>query len=230
MRIRSSLLLIAAAVLALVTVGFNSAAMAQQVTGAIFTTNADSTFVNGNVYDFDEDVYLNGGPRPNAPCTAAGLPNGDYYFQVTDPSGATLLSTDPITNRRVTVSGGLMVAHSGTHITGIGKCNDGINHTDNITVQLMPFSLTPNPGGEYKAWMTKVSDYAPTSTKGSYGFIPNKSKTDNFKVLPPPVVGDCPDDVDCDGIPDSVDDDIDGDGIPNSLDGCPFDPTNSCPQ
>ncbi len=44
--------------------------------GAIFTTNADGTFVNGNVYDAATDVYLNGGPRPNAPCTAAGLPDG----------------------------------------------------------------------------------------------------------------------------------------------------------
>ena len=211
MRIRSSMLLIAAGVFALVTVGFNSAAMAQQVAGAIFTTDVNSNFVNANVYDFDEDVYLNGGPRPNAPCTAAGLPNGDYYFQVTDPSGATLLSTDDITNRRVTVSGGLIVAHSGTHGMGIGKCVTFNGY--NITVQLAPFALTPNPGGEYKAWMTKVGDYAPTSTKGSYGFIPNKSKTDNFKVLPPPIVGDT---------------DSDGDGIPDSEDLCPTDPNPLC--
>jgi len=62
--------------------------------GAIFTTDTNGTFVNANVYDDPTDVYLNGGPRANAPCTAAGLPDGDYYFQVTDPSGTVLLSAD----------------------------------------------------------------------------------------------------------------------------------------
>jgi len=213
MRIRSSLLLVAAALFALVTVGFTSAAMAQRVNGAIFTTNANSEYVNANVYDYADDVYLNGGPRPNAPCTAAGLPDGDYYFQVTDPSGATLLSTDDIASRRVTVSGGLMVAHSGTHNIGIGKCNDGINHTDNITVELMPFSLTPNPGGEYKAWMTKVGDYAcfpneniiDCTIGGVHGFINSKSKTDNFKVIPPPTPDCAEGDSDCDTVPDNLD-------------------------
>jgi hypothetical protein len=206
MRIRSSLLLIAAGVFALVTVGFNSAAMAQKVSGAIFTTNANSEYVNANVYDYAHDVYLNGGPRPNAPCTAAGLPDGDYYFQVTDPSGATLLSTDAITDRRVTVSGGLMVAHSGPHGIGIGKCA-AINGF-NITVQLAPFLPTPNPGGEYKAWMTKVDDYINFG-----GFTPSKSKTDNFKVIPPPIFGDT---------------DSDGDGILDSEDLCPTDPDPLC--
>ena len=188
MRIRSSLRLVAAAVFALVTVGFNNAAMGQQVTGAIFTTDENSTFVNGNVYDFDEDVYLNGGPRPNAPCTAAGLPDGDYYFQVTDPSGSVLLSNDSIADRKVHVQGGLMVANLGTHNTGIGKCF--AYNGSNITVQLVPFNPTPNPGGEYKVWMTKVGDYDTTGTKGSSGFIPSKTKTDNFKVVPP--VNNCP--------------------------------------
>ena len=203
--------LLAAAVIALMTAVFNTAALAASapVTGAIFTTDENSNFVNGNVYDISEDVYLNGGPRPNAPCTAAGLQDGDYYFQVTDPSGATLLSSDAITNRRVTVSSGLMVAHSGSHGIGIGKC--AAFNGFNITVQLAPFALTPNPGGEYKAWMTKVTDYAPTSTQGSFGFINSKSKTDNFKVIPPPV-----------------DVDSDGDGIPDSQDLCPSDPDPLC--
>jgi len=178
----------------------NGAAYSQQVSGAIFTTDQNSTFVNGNVYDFMEDVYLSGGPRPNAPCTAAGLPAGDYYFQVTDPSGSQLLSSDPIAYRRVTVSGGLIVNATAFHNIGIGKC--AALNPNNITVQLAPFLPTPNPGGEYKVWMTKVSDYDPTSTKGSFGFIQNKTKTDNFKVVAPV---DSPVDSDHDGIPDSED-------------------------
>jgi hypothetical protein len=59
-----------------------------------------------NLYELKADVYLNGGPPPNAPCTAAGLPNGIYYVQVTDPSGGTLLheASDLIADRRVEVS------------------------------------------------------------------------------------------------------------------------------
>jgi hypothetical protein len=182
MQRKNYLTLVAGLVIALITVVMNSAAMAQ-VSGAIFTTNEYSTFVNGNVYNSITDVYLNGGPRPNAPCSAAGLPDGQYYFQVTDPSGHVLLSDYGINNGVIEVYGGLITGYSqGLELrgTGFGKCNDGINHTNNITVQLAPFSTTPNPGGEYKVWMTKTIDYDPT--KGSYGFIPSKSKTDNFKV------------------------------------------------
>jgi hypothetical protein len=162
---------------------YGAVASAAPVTGAIFTTNADGSFVNGNVYDKPTDVYLNGGPRPNAPCTAAGLPNGDYYFQVTDPSGSVLLSSDDISNRRVTVAGGVMTAYAGTHVQSIGQCND-------ITVQLFPYDPTTNPGGEYKVWMTPVTSYK--AGFGFFGFIPQYSKTDNFKVIPPEVVT-CPD-------------------------------------
>jgi hypothetical protein len=213
MGIRSSLLLVAAAVFALATAVFSTAVMAAQsppVTGAIFTTDQNSTFVNGNVYDTATDVYLNGGPRPNAPCTAAGLPNGDYYFQVTDPSGKVLLSYEfvdganhpivDISQRKVNVAGGLMKSYSGTRYKGIGKCSGA------ITVELFPYLRTPNPGGEYKVWMTPVGDYAcgvsvsnqNDCTIGFFGFIPSKSKTDNFKVI-----------------------DYDGDLTPDSEDACP---------
>ena len=155
-----------------------SAAMAAQVTGAIFTTLIDGSAVDHNIYDAKEDVYLNGGPNsPKAPCTAAGLPDGDYYFQVTDPSGKILLSTDDIKERKVRVQKGIITVYLGkTHHLGVGKCGS-------ITVQLQPFNDTPNPGGEYKAWMTPVVGF-------NNNFLPSKSKTDNFKA---------PGDVDSDG-------------------------------
>ncbi|MDZ4343907.1 MAG: hypothetical protein U1E51_15920 [Candidatus Binatia bacterium] len=219
MRMRSSLLLIAAGVFALVTVGFNSAAIAAPVTGAIFTTDQNSNFVNANIYETASSPdgsrtapYLNGGPRPNAPCSSAGLPAGYYYFQVTDPSGKVLLSSDPIKNRRVNVAGGLIVGLiddreplTAPHDMGDGKCKNIAGYTNNITVELFPFYRTPNPGGEYKVWMTK--DYVPclindnpntrstTPCQGSFGFIPSLSKTDNFKIV----------DYDDDGIPDAED-------------------------
>jgi hypothetical protein len=206
---RNFLLVLAASVLVLAAQVLNTSAMAQQVSGAIFTTDMSSTFVNGNVYNAMGDVYLNGGPRPNAPCTAAALPNGDYYFQVTDPSGNVLLHEigDGVENRRVRVEGGVIeFYYGGPRNTGTGKCA-AVGKT-NITVQLFPFIQTPNPGGEYKVWMTKVDDYDYTMTKGSFGFIPSKSKTDNFKVVP------------------NVD--SDHDGIPDVDDRCPFDPDPTC--
>jgi len=58
-----------------------AATVSAQVAGAIFTTDAGGNFVNANIYDLMDDVYLNGGPRsPTAPCTAAGLPDGFYAF------------------------------------------------------------------------------------------------------------------------------------------------------
>src|SRR5215510_14012622 len=89
--------------------------------GAIFTTNVNGTRVNQNKFDAKCDVYLDGGPGPNAPQGAAGLPDGDYYFQVTDPSGKTLLSTDAVMFRQFNVSGGVISGLSGlgNHKTGV---------------------------------------------------------------------------------------------------------------
>ena len=144
-----------------------------QLSGAIFTTESTGTVVNGNLYTNKTDVYLDGGPQGNAPCSAAGLPDGHYYFQVTDPPGATLLSSDAISEREVTVSGGLITAYLGTtHTVGSGKCTGG------ISVALAPFDDTPNPGGEYKVWMTPIGDYATNCP--NFGFC--DSKTDSFKV------------------------------------------------
>jgi len=194
---------IAALALSLAT----SSAMAAQVTGAIFTTLPDGSAVNHNIYDNKEDVYLNGGPvSPKAPCTAAGLPDGVYYFQVTDPSGRWLLSTDDITLRKVRVYGGYIVEYLGTpgpgaHATAVGtKCNK-----PTVTVSLYPFFDTPNPGGEYKVWMSK-----------DFRFIPSQTKTDNFKAVADLA------DYDGDGLPDGAEflfgtdpknPDTDGDGF-----------------
>jgi len=155
-----------------------SVVMAAQVTGAIFTTNFDGSFVNGNVYNSEFEPFLNGGPRPNAPCSAAGLPNGDYYFQVTEPSGAVLLSDYGDANGVVHVTNGVITYYSGSHYSSphVGQC-------DATMVQLYPFGPTPNPGGEYKVWMTPVGSYSPGH--GSFGFVPSSSKTDNFKVVAP---------------------------------------------
>lgn len=158
--------------------------------GAIFTTVADGSEVNYNIYQAKEDVYLDGGPGPGAPQHAAGLDDGVYVFQVTDPSGKTLLSTDPVACRQFTVTAGVISStdpSSCPHVVGAD-----IDHSA-VTVQLMPYDDTPNNGGEYKVWVTLLEDYVCNDNltlvdcgakRGgvAHGFVPRHSKTDNFKV------------------------------------------------
>jgi hypothetical protein len=184
-------LLFTAAVLIVFSIAASVPASAQ-LSGAIFTTTSGGTTVNGNIYANKTDVYLDGGPQPNAPCTSSGLPDGDYYFQVTNPSGSLLLSSDAITERAVHVSGGVITAYLGsTHATSAGKC------PGSIAVALFPYLDTDNPGGEYKAWMTPVGSYVPDAGFGFpsnsvFGFVPSSTKTDNFKVNSSGGCPDCP--------------------------------------
>ena len=151
------------------------------LSGAIFTTDASGVPVNLNQYAAKRDVYLNGGPGINAPDDAAGLPAGTYSFQVTDPSGKTLLSTDPVSCRQFSVdaSGVIQsVAPSGAcaHATGTDGEDEG------ITVQLFPFADTPNNGGVYKVWVTPTELLDCSAPGNKHCFVPSFSKTDNFKV------------------------------------------------
>ncbi len=179
-----------------------SIALANPPSGAIFTTLVDGSEVNFNHFPSKPDVYLDGGPGPGAPQTAAGLDDGTYVFQVTDPSGKTLLSTDPARCRQFTVSGGII---TGVVLTGCQhSTGNDIDHGAK-TVQLIPYNDTPNNGGVYKVWVTLVSNYLlgcqqlgvsngldvvdPGRAPGnSHGFIPGNSKTDNFKVGKQPIV------------------------------------------
>ena len=166
-----------------------------QLSGAIFTTTPNGAIVNENVhYNLKQDVFLSGGPGPNAPPGAAGLPPGEYYFQVTDPSGAKLLSTDSARNRCVVVGPGGYIVNQvcgATYGPGTHLLNPKAGAGNEYVVQLYPFDDTPNNGGVYKAWMTPVGKYVgdidATGNQNCgngcrHGFIPADSKTDNFKV------------------------------------------------
>lgn len=177
---RSSVLFSTAAALVLTA----TAAFAGPLSGAIFTTTVNGNRVNANQYERKEDVYLDGGPGNNAPAGAAALPAGDYYFQVTDPSGQVLLSQDPVANRRFTVAPSGVIIFS-THATGIDMDHAALGAR---TVQLFPYADTPNPGGVYKVWATPVSRFAgnvnQVDNPGQFhGFSNSWSKTDNYKVL-----------------------------------------------
>ncbi len=144
----------------------------QAVSGATFTTTRDGDVVNENVhYASKRDVYLNGGPA------GAGLAPGNYYFQVTDPGGKVLLSSDAIACREFHVGANGQIDQA---LGGACAHNTGNDQNGGLTVQLYPFEDTPNNGGEYKLWITRVADYV--AGGANFGFVNADTKTDNFKV------------------------------------------------
>jgi len=195
MRVSRISVLLAACVVALAAVPVS----AHSPGGAIFTTVKDGSEDNYNIYAAKVDVYLDGGPGIGAPQTAAGLDDGTYVYQITEPSGKTLLSTDQARCRQFTVVNGL--------ITGVVAQADHCEHVtaldvdhNAVTVQMYPFNDTPNNGGEYKAWAVTLDDFLLGCSQlgeddglnvvncgggqgdNKHGFIPSHSKTDNFKV------------------------------------------------
>jgi hypothetical protein len=126
--------------------------------------------VNCNLYQSKDDVWMNGGPSKVG---SAGLSEGTYYFEVTDPSGATVLSTDSYTDRTFTVdsTGEISAYTGGTHLT------DGA--APNLLIQLSPYLDTPNPGGEYKMAICLLTDGTVTY---DYPSPDSACKYDNFKV------------------------------------------------
>lgn len=201
-------LCMATAVVALggaLVLGTAPASTARATSGAIFTTVEDGSRVNANHYASKDLVYLDGGPGPGAPATAAGLDDGTYVFQVTDPSGRTLHSTDPAACRRFSVSGGLIVG-----VVPAGGCEHSVG-TDvdhgAVTVQVFSDLDSPAAGGVFKVWATPldrylagcaalgvpdglaVSDCGHKAGVAAHGFIPAASKTDTFRTdAEPPVV------------------------------------------
>ena len=127
------------------------------LSGAIFTTDSTCTEVNQNIYSDKDEVYIDGGPAHPG---GAGLPDGSYCVQVTDPSGMTVLGlSDP---GAVTVVDGEFV-----------ECYQlsAILKTASSGFTVPGYDDTPNPGGEYKVWVSTDCN-----------FDNNSSKTDNFQV------------------------------------------------
>jgi len=140
---------------------------AYALTGAVFTTDINCNGTNVNIFPSQTDVYLDGGPHHNG---AAGLPDGDYYVQVTEPNG-TLLGTSVGSGTPTPV-----------HVTGgnFATCYELWNIVLKNSDNTQGFDTTTNGGGEYKVWISADS----TFTHGD-------TKTDNFKVniVPPPDQG-----------------------------------------
>jgi len=136
--------------------------------GAIFTTDSTCGGVDLNIYAHKGDVYLDGGPSHPG---AASLPDGSYYVQVTDPSGACVLGTSVGTGTPMP----FVVSGNGTNIPCIQLCAVLTNGPAECALNGVDpncgYNDTTNPGGEYKVWVSTESTFTNSSTK-----------TDNFKV------------------------------------------------
>ena len=191
---------------------------ASGVAGATFTTNnpavdglgtcnngnpaATDPTINCNIYDQKAYVWLTGGPTSGG----SALEDGTYFFAVLDPGGQhndvndgqnspvfggdvntnKNLSDehDPYTNRTFTVAGGKITVYTGTHDRFDADPGPG---TDWM-IRLMPYTDTPNPGGEYDMAVCQIgAGYDPSAE--ATAITPANCKYDNYKVRlsePPP--------------------------------------------
>ena len=162
---------------------FATGVHADAINGAIYTSTFNHSQINANQYPTKEDVYLNGGPS-NAGCNGGKLDDGIYHFQVTDPSGANLLSNgSSIWDRTMQVVDGVIKFNLGDQAK---HPNGDVSPCGSLAIRLFPYDDTPNGGGVYKVWITRVSDYMAACGGdidcGKAGFVPGHTKTDNYKV------------------------------------------------
>jgi len=157
------------------------AGAALALTAHVYTSTADGSVVDANIYEKKTDVYLTGGPCPQG----GDLPDGNYYYEVVQPKGGgDLLSTDAISERQFTITDGFITATTG-HLTHALICDSSA-----ITVQLMPYDTSAN--GEYKlqvATVASVQDCAGFNADIAFPICQQADqKSDNFKVRSPDAV------------------------------------------
>ncbi|HJW13441.1 MAG TPA: SdrD B-like domain-containing protein [Thermoanaerobaculia bacterium] len=153
--------------------------------GSIGTVAASTPALPQSVFGHREDVFFAGGPL-SSPCFfPAYLPDGKYYFQVTDSTGKALLSTDVVSERAVTVKSGVIGSYDGkTHAT------DGKTVCGSLAVNLMPYADAGSQKAAYVVWLTASADFdgstsAVDNVCGSgcfHGFHADLSRAFAFRV------------------------------------------------
>lgn len=142
MNFRQSIL---APALAMAALGFLPAAHAN-LTGSVSAVTASPTCgqPSGNTFDAITDVYVRNGP------TVGGgnpLPSGNYYIQVTAPSGGTVLSaTAPMVISGANINGAACV-----QLTGL----------------VGAITPTPNNGGEYVIAVSMDNTFPSNATRST---------------------------------------------------------------
>ena len=140
--------------LALVSVAFLAFAFpaGAQIPGTIETLGSGGS--PRQVFAHRSDVFLGAGSSAT-PCQSFDfLSDGTYYFQVTDLTGERLLSTEPVSARRFTVSHGVIVTDPAPpHALGAATaCGSG-------SISLMPYSDAGPSQAAYLVWITPASHF-----------------------------------------------------------------------
>jgi len=139
------------------------------------------------------DVFVTAGPTATPCFFPAYLSDGKYYFQVTDPSGRTLLSTDPVSERAFTVKGGVISSYDGTtHAT------DGKTACGSLAIALSPYNDAGARKALYIVWVTPVAAFEGTPSQVDpvcgtgcfHGFHTDTSLTAGFRVEDKPSCDD----------------------------------------
>jgi hypothetical protein len=185
--------------------------LAAQFSGSVKAVLPDGSKVAGDIFDSKARVFFSAGPQN---VKSSGLPDGRYYFQVTDPSGSVLLSNDAAVCRQVVVSGGGLAGafdpvtqtlepvgspldtahceHATTGQTGTVAVQAGGTFRACAT-GTDTFCDSPNPGGQYKLWLiaqsSAIAGCTPTVDPDgvSLRFDRNCAKTGNFSLELPAI-------------------------------------------
>jgi hypothetical protein len=152
------------------------------IAGSVSVTLDDGQPAAAVIFEDKCDAYLVARGQDSPP----HLPDGDYFFQVTDVSGEALLSSDEVGLRQFRVADGAIEGASGQgdHAVGIDSLSGG------ATVQLCPFADSSDSSGMYQVWVTTVDDFkgdveAVDSIAGdSHGFLAARSARALFGVSP----------------------------------------------
>lgn len=194
-RVRFSIIAIG---LLLCSVGANA-----QVSGAVATVSESGT--PQDVFNAKGDVFFTAGPTATPCAFTQFLPDGRYYFQVTDLSGGTLLSSDPVNERLVTIKSGVLFSYDGhTHEVDLveGAPEEQSEESEEIedasarnacgglSVGLAPFRDAGNRDASYVLWLTPIARFTgdptqidPVCGDGCFhGFRPEFSLSTSFRV------------------------------------------------
>ena len=152
------------------------------VLGSISVALQDGQPAAAVIFEDKCDAYLVVGQEEGPP----RLPDGDYFFQVTDVSGEALLSSDEVRFRQFQVADGAIegVSGEGSHAVGSDNISGG------ATVELCPFTDSSDSSGMYQVWVTRVEDFqgdveaVESSAPDSHGFLAARSARGLFAVSP----------------------------------------------
>jgi hypothetical protein len=152
------------------------------IAGSVSVTLHDGQTAAAVMFEDKCDAYLVARGQDSPP----RLPDGDYFFQVTNASDKALLSSDEVRFRQFRVVDSAIegVSGQGSHAVGIDSLSGA------ATVQLCPFVDSPDSSGMYEVWVTPVEDFqgdveaVDSSAADCHGFLAARSARALFAVSP----------------------------------------------